>query len=416
MNQAFEKIRAEIKKKIQDSTVVVAVSTGVDSMVLFHLIKDITKNVIVAHVNHNQREQSIKEQEFISKLCDNLNIKCYIKELYFETHQNFQSNAREKRYDFFKEIMEKENAEYLLTAHHANDDLETIMMRLIKSTSLKGYAGIDYITSWNNKYIYRPLLKVTKEEIYAFAKDNNITYFEDISNSENDYLRNRIRHNIIPEMEKENPSIYKEIQIFKEHINNCNDLLFEKINYFIKTNVETHNNIISFKLSNFLKETNYLQEQILFELLKKYHLSKLLIQEILKQINSNKNLIVNDITSDLTFIKEYGYIRFAHIKKIKNIDIEIYGDYSFEIEDYGKIIVEKNICYFETENSKVWYNIHALPVRLRNRLPGDKILINGKLRSVSDYLTNKKISHVHRSNLLVLTNIENQVLFILGIK
>ena len=416
MNSTFEILKQEIKNQIKDNTVVVCVSTGVDSMVLFHLLKDITSNMIVAHVNHNQREQSVEEQNFIINLCDQLGIKCYVKELHFETHQNFQSNARTKRYEFFNEVMEKENASYLITAHHATDDLETVIMRFIKSTSLKGYSGIDNISKNGNYYIYRPLLKVSKTDIYKYAAEQGIKYYEDSSNKEDEYLRNRIRHTIIPAMEKENPSIYKELTIFKDHINYCNDLLFEKINTFIKTKVETHNNIISIKTIDFISENIYLQEQILFELLKKYHLSKTLIEELLKQINNDKTLIINELPNNLTFIKEYGYIRFGTINKIDNIDILIEHDGVYNIDNFGKIIVDKNICYFETENGKVWYNIYALPVRLRNRLPGDKILINGKLRSVSDYLTNKKVSHIQRSNLLVLTNNENQVLFILGLK
>ena len=95
-------------------------------------------NIIVAHVNHHQRLQSNEEQQFIVDLCNKLNIKCYVKELYFDTHQNFQAMARNERYLFFNEVLMKEKAKYLITAHHANDDLETILMRLIKSTSLKG--------------------------------------------------------------------------------------------------------------------------------------------------------------------------------------------------------------------------------------------------------------------------------------
>ena len=416
MNSTFEILKQKIKNQIKDDTVVVCVSTGVDSMVLFHLLKDITRKIIVAHVNHNQREQSKEEQNFIIKLCDELGIKCYVRELHFDTHQNFQSNARFKRYEFFDEVMKKENASYLITAHHATDDLETVLMRFIKSTSLKGYSGIDHINKNNDYYIYRPLLNVSKKDIYKYAIEQGIIYYEDSSNEEDEYLRNRIRHTIIPEMEKENPSIYKELSIFKSHINYCNELLFEKINTFIKTKVETHNNIISIKISDFINENIYLQEQILFELLKKYHLSKNLVEELLKQINNNKTLIINELPNNLTFIKEYGYIRFGSINKINNIDMLIERDGVYNIDNFGKIIVDKNICYFETENSKVWYNIYALPVRLRNRLPGDKILISGKLRNVSDYLTNKKVSHIQRSNLLVLTNNENQVLFILGLK
>ena len=417
MNKLFKQILEEIQTKLNNETVVLAVSTGVDSMVLFHLLQKI-KNIklVIAHVNHHQRSESNEEQLFIKELCEELNIKCYIKELYFENHQNFQANARNERYLFFKEVMEKENAKCLITAHHANDDLETILMRLIKSTSLKGYAGIEEVSIIETGYIYRPLLKVSKKDIYEYANKNNLKYYEDHSNQEDDYLRNRIRHQIIPEMEKENPSLFKEIHIFKEHILEANKELFKKINLFIKNNVITHNNIISIKLSDFINESSYFQEQLLFELLKKYKLSKSLIDELLKQINNDKNLIVNDITNELTFIKEYGYIKFGFVEKIPDIYLEINKDGSYFINKNMQITVDKNICYFETENCKLWYNINEYPLVIRKRKPKDKILLKGQLRNLSDYLTNKKVSHIYRNNLLVIVNKDNQVLFVLGMK
>lgn len=417
MNKLFDKILEQMNVQLNNETVVLAVSTGVDSMVLFHLLHNLKNiNLVVAHVNHHQRIESDEEQIFIKEHCKKLNIKCYIKELYFENHQNFQSNARLERYKFFKEVMEEEKAKYLITAHHANDDLETILMRLIKSTSLKGYAGIEQISKFENGYIYRPLLSISKKDIYEYALMNNINYYEDSSNKENDYLRNRIRHQIIPEMEKENPSLFKEIHIFKEHILEANKELFKKINMFIKNHVITHNKVISIKISDFISESYYFQEQLLFELLKEYNLSKALIEELIRQINNDKQLIVNEVSEKLTFIKEYGFIRFGAVEKNNDVYIKVDGDGEYFINKKKKITVDKNICYFETENSKLWYNIYEYPVVIRNRMPKDKILIKGKLRNLSDYLTNKKVSHLYRDNLLVIVNKENQVLFVLGMK
>ncbi len=416
MNQVFNNVIKQINQKFYKQKVLLAVSTGVDSMVLLDLFLKANVQIAIAHINHNQREQSIKEQEYIVNYCDEIKIPCFVKELEFSTHQNFQAEARQKRYEFFKEVMKKENIHNLVTAHHANDDLETILMRLIKSTSLKGYAGIELESKLGEYNIYRPLLYVSKEEIKQYALSNNLTYFEDSSNKEDDYFRNRIRHQIIPSMEKENPSLYKEVKIFKEHILEVNNLLFEKINNFIKKEVSTHNNIISIKQVNFLNESRYLQEQILFEILKPYKLSKNLIEELLKQIRNDKNLIINEVTDELIFIKEYGYIKFQKKMVKEKIDILINGDVELKIDEFTKINVDKNICYFETEKTKLWYNISAFPVRLRNKLPGDKMIINGKTKSVSDYLTDKKVSHTIRPYLLVLVNNENQVLYILGIK
>lgn len=404
----------EIQTQLNNQTIVLAVSTGIDSMVMLDLIQKVNNvKIIVAHVNHHRRNQSDEEQQYIINYCKNFKIKCYVEELFFEDTKNFQETARIKRYEFFERIITQENANYLLTAHHATDNLETILIRLIKSSSHKGYAGIEQLQKHNNYYIYRPLLKLTKQDIYDYQKEYNIKFYNDESNDHDDYLRNRIRHNIIPEMEKENPSLYKAIEIYQEHMLETNKILFEQINSFINNEVSAQNNIISFKQDSFLLLSDYLQEQVLFEIIKKYNLSKTLIEELITQIKTNKSTIINNISNELTMIKEYGLIKFGKVSKIKDICLVIEKDGTYFINDNIKIIMDKNICYFETENCKMCYNIKDLPVTIRTRQDGDKILINGQLKNLSDYLTNQKISHFVRKKLLVLTNSLNQVIYLI---
>lgn len=403
-----------MQKQLNNQTIVVCVSTGIDSMVLLDLVRKL-KNVqiVVAHVNHHRREQSNEEQQFIIEFCENNNLKYYVEELYFKETNNFQESARIKRYQFFEKVIRKEQAKYLLTAHHAVDNLETILIRLIKSSSHKGYAGIEKLQKHQDYYIYRPLLNLTKQDIYDYQKANNLKYFNDESNDQNDYLRNRIRHNIIPEMEKENPSLYKAIEIYQEHILETNKMLFEKINSFINSEVLVQNNIISFKTEPFTNLSNYMQEQTLFEILKKYSLSKTLIEELIDQIKSNKNTIINNISNELTMVKEYGYIKFGKLFKIDDFCLTINDSGTYILPNDVKIIVDKNICYFETENNKMCYNVKDLPITIRTRKDGDKILINNKLKNLSDYLTNQKVSHFVREALLVVTNNLNQVIYLI---
>lgn len=413
----FNQIITNIQKELNNSTVVVAVSTGIDSMVLLDLLLKLNNvKIIVAHINHHKRTQSDEEQTFIEKFCCERKIKCYVKELFFESSANFQETARIKRYEFFEEVLKKEKAKYLLTAHHATDNLETILIRLIKSTSHKGYAGIEKLQKKGDYLIYRPLLDVSKKDICEYQKEQNIKYFNDDSNDQDDYLRNRIRHNIIPEMEKENPSLYKAIEIYQEHILETNKLLFKEINSFIKEEVLVQNNIISFKEESILKYNNYLQEQILFEILKKYSLSKILIEELIDQIKSPKNKIINTVTKELTMIKEYGYIKFGKLSKIDEFSLKVETTGQYKLPNDITLVVDKNICYFETENNKLCYNIKDLPLYIRTRKEGDKILVNGKLKNLSDYLTNKKVSHFIRESILVVTNELNQVIDIIEIK
>ncbi len=403
-----------MQEQLNNQTIVVCVSTGIDSMVLLDIVQKL-KNVkiVVAHVNHHKREQSNEEQDYIVEYCKNNNLKCYVEELHFNETKNFQEAARIKRYQFFEKVIKKEQAQYLLTAHHAVDNLETILIRLIKSSSHKGYAGIEKLQKHNDYYIYRPLINLTKQDIYDYQKQNNIKFFNDESNDQDDYLRNRIRHNIIPEMEKENPSLYKAIEIYQQHILETNKLLFEKINSFINNEVLTQNNIISFITETYNILSNYLQEQILFEILKMYSLSKTLVEELIEQIKSNKNTIINNISKELTMVKEYGYIKFGKLLKIDDFSLTINDIGTYILPNDFKIIVDKNICYFETENNKMCYNVKDLPITIRTRKDGDKILINNQLKNLSDYLTNQKVSHFVREALLVVTNNLNQVIYLI---
>ena len=148
----MEKIINDLKRKLNREKALVACSTGVDSMVLLHLaIKALPiTQIVVAHVNHQKRLQSEIEEAYIKKFCDERGIKCYVMRLDHIDDGNFQSIARNKRYKFFEDIAKKENIKYILLAHHANDNLETIIMRLLKSSSLKGYGGIEKETIYHN--------------------------------------------------------------------------------------------------------------------------------------------------------------------------------------------------------------------------------------------------------------------------
>ena len=176
---------------LKNKKILVACSTGIDSMVLLDLcLKYLNKeNIGIAHINHKKRIESETEEEFIKNFAGKENLNIYIKHLSLNNDSNFQSWARKERYEFFKEIVKTYKYDYVLLAHHADDNLETILMRLLKSSSLKGYAGIEQLTTYQGINIYRPLLKVDKEFISWYAKENNLIYFNDCSNEEDDYQK-----------------------------------------------------------------------------------------------------------------------------------------------------------------------------------------------------------------------------------
>ncbi len=408
-----------LKNKFKNQKVLIACSTGVDSMVLLDLVmKSLPSNqIVIAHVNHQKREQSKIEEKFITEFSKQNNIKCYVEKLDHIVDGNFQMIARNKRYEFFQRISQIENIKYILLAHHADDNLETIIMRFLKSSSIKGYAGIEEETKLKDYIIYRPLLKKSKAEIKEYAINNNIKYYEDSSNSELDYTRNRIRHLITPILLEENPNLYSAVNYYNETILSVNEILEKEEITFIENKIMVNNN--NNELTYILKQNdynslnNYMKKQILFRLLKKYDLSHKCIEEIMKKISSNKTNIVSKINLELSLIKEYDNIIFTE----SSIEPIRYKQKISEIGTYNLpnnqvIEVNKNNCNFITPNGKLCYNVKSLPITIRSREVGDKI--NNKL--VSDIITSKKMPYLVKKDILLLCDSENKILAILGYK
>ncbi len=424
----MEKIINNLRDKIGNNKVVIACSTGVDSSVLLDITKKALKKeqIIIAHVNHGVRKESNDEETYIRQIAKMENIKLYVEHLDKITN-NFEEEARNKRYQFFISIAKNNNASYILLAHHANDNLETIIMRFLKSSSLKGYAGIEEETFKEGIIIYRPLLKVCKKDIYEYAKLNNIKYFEDETNKENNHFRNRIRNNIVPLLEKENPNLYEAVSYYSSSLLGANSLLEKEIQTFIKEEIQNYDETtIYFSIASLKSKSDYLQKEILFRITKKHGLSISAIEEIMKLLTNEKNKIITKITNTLTVIKEYGtcYLTKKDIF-CPPFYLEITKEGTYILPNEKKITVDRNICYFTTKNKQLCYNINNLPIVIRSRQNGDTIKRTAKCKQtgqekiytqkISDILTNKKIPTIEREQVLLLVE-KSEVKAILGLK
>ena len=165
MNDVIKFLKSKIDK---DDKMIVACSGGSDSMGLLHLIMSNFqhKNIICAHVNHMVRKQSYKEYEYVKKFCEIHNVIFEGIKLSGNIEKNFENEARNMRYDFFYYLKDKYHAKYIITAHHADDQIETILMRLTRGSNLSGYSGIKF----EDKDFLRPLLSVTKKDILVYVK------------------------------------------------------------------------------------------------------------------------------------------------------------------------------------------------------------------------------------------------------
>lgn len=233
----FKKILMTLGEDIPSKRFLLAVSGGADSAVLSHLFRVSGFEFQIAHVNYHFRgEDSNLDQKIVQDFCKKNNIKFHLKDISEEEKtemKSLQNWAREIRYNFFFNLLKKENLDFIVTAHHLNDELETFIINLSRGSGIKGLSGIPK----NENRILRPFLTFSKSEIYAFAEENNIDFREDKSNQKDDYLRNKIRNKIVPKITEIFPNFLEQFseslgylatvnQFFQEEIQKTFDEIF----------------------------------------------------------------------------------------------------------------------------------------------------------------------------------------------
>ena len=402
----FQNALEQLQSHSQQKTYLLAVSGGVDSMVLADLFRVSGLDFQVAHINYHLRnEDSHLDQKLVSDFCKEHQITFHLYEVSERDNKpenSIQNWARELRYEFFRKIQTDQNLEYIVTAHHLNDQLETFIINLSKASGIKGLSGIPA----NENQIIRPLLSFSKEEIYDFAKENHIEFREDKSNQKTDYLRNKVRHNIVPELEKINDrflqNFSKSIKILNQTKNIVNDLIDEKINGF-KTNIETRQTIID--KEKFSKEPDLLR----FEIFKRFGFtdekemkkiftaqtgSSFLNSEY--QVIINRNELIVQVISDVILDEEI-------VLEIDENKILIPEDIKNEIREFGN-------CNWKIDGNKI-----QLPLKLRKKREGNFFFPIGMIgkKKVSKFFKDEKISILAKQKVWLLCDANEQIIGVL---
>ena len=244
---------------LRDKNLLLAVSGGVDSMVMTELFHKLGYEISVAHGNFNLRShESDEDQLFVEDFCDRLNLQCFstrfdTKAFASENKVSIQMAARQLRYFWFEELVEENGFDYVLTAHHADDSLETFFINLSRGTGIDGLTGIPL----QNSVFIRPLLPFTKEEIEEFADANMIAWREDSSNSKDDYLRNRIRHQLVPVLKATNPGFMKSFADTIHHLSMAQSLVADAVAIVSQQVVVAADDRTIIKLDELLQLPNY---------------------------------------------------------------------------------------------------------------------------------------------------------------
>ncbi|WP_227397277.1 tRNA lysidine(34) synthetase TilS [Jeotgalibacillus aurantiacus] len=210
---------------IEHERLLIAVSGGPDSLALLHFFQHSPwpEKVEVAHVHHGLRDSADEDLAFVQAYCHAHQIPFHslradVKKHMAETGGGTQAAARHVRYAFFKDIMKKRNLTVLLLGHHADDQIETVLFRLTRGTTLKGVAGIPPSRPFGSGVMIRPFLAVTKSEIEQYCEQHHLTPKIDPTNATDSYARNRIRNHLLPLLKKENPSVHDAFRRFTEEV------------------------------------------------------------------------------------------------------------------------------------------------------------------------------------------------------
>lgn len=272
------------------SSILVACSGGVDSMVLVDVLLKLNYNISLAHCNFQLRGiESDADEMFLHDfaLKHNLPFFCVkfdTKDYKRKNEVSTQMAARELRYNWFEQIRKENHYHCVVTAHHLDDQLETVLLNMTKGTGIKGLSGMQPKTG----FVVRPLLEVSKQEIMTYANEKNIPFREDSSNTTDDYQRNLIRHQVVPQLQKINPSLHQTVKAFINRMNDYVVLTEQHIDTIRKKCYSEKNGIAEIKMG-FIK-AHPAGQTILFHLLKEFGFNSDIVCQLFQSSTASEKL------------------------------------------------------------------------------------------------------------------------------
>lgn len=389
MEEIYKEVSSQLDTLNIKTGFVLGLSGGIDSMALLKILnrycQEKGKTLILVHLNHNLRgKESDADEGFCKQIANNLKLKIFTKQLHLNKKGNIENQAREERYSYFEEIRQTNNLDYILTGHHQDDNIETILFNFIRGAFTYGLNGLQF----QNNYIVRPLLTFKKEQLKLIVDE----YIEDETNFENNYSRNILRNKAIPILKEINPQLEKTILNFSNNF----QLMLESNKRNIN-NIEILNN--SFSNNQYNELDTFQQNLFLVELYKSYYsntqnLTSKQIEEWRNIINNNKtgkmktfgSCLILTIHNKHTFITPPNKVNPPKSKEFLINEECQFGEYN--------IIIKKS----PNENAKFL---------VRSKKAGDKIMHNNQTKKIKDILINNKVKQEDKSLIPIIEDITN---------
>jgi len=408
---------------LSNSKCLVACSGGLDSVVLTHLCHELKLDVTLAHCNFNLRgNESDTDEAFVLDLGEMLDLEVFIQnfdtDIYATTEKlSTQMAARELRYDWFSDLAESLKFDYILTAHHLDDNLETFLINLTRGTGLQGLTGIPEI----NDNIVRPLLQFSREDIEDYAKAHQLTWREDSSNASDKYLRNKLRHHVIPVLKETTPEL---LQNFKKTIDNLSDtadIVEESLRAVAKRAIiDIDGDKIIFSVLEFKKANN--PKAYLYEMFKDYGFTAW--SDIVDLLDAQPGKQV--FSESYRLVKDREYLILTRRRSLSGVEVTesvneapiFINNTDKEIETpIGTLFFDEVDAIVKPSKKVIFIDKEALNYPLEFRLwkEGDSFQplgMTGK-KKLSKYLKDEKVSLVDKENTWLLTS-NNTVVWVVG--
>lgn len=401
---------------LKGKKLLLAVSGGLDSMVLLHLFQQLDYEIVVLHCNFQLRGlESFGDQQFIQEYTSQHNIQLSFTQFDTEAFANdyklsIQIAARELRYSWFYEQLEIQDGDYILTAHHADDNLETFLINLSRGTGLDGLTGIPA----QNDSIIRPLLPFTRKEIEEYATQNKLSWREDSSNASDKYLRNKIRHHLIPILKELNSNFMSSFEKTQGYLQESKVLVDDAAVMVYQQVAKEKGDEIYFDLNQLLKLANY--KSYLYQWLAEFGFTAW--DDIYDLVTNQSGKQV--LAPEFRLIKDRDYLILSPLKTESNLQEYLIESVTSKVNFPLNLLFSGVNAIGATSNSTIFVDQEKLkfPLTLRHWNEGDFFQpfgMEGKSKKVSKLFKDEKLSLIEKENTWLLCS-ENQVVWVVGIR
>ena len=398
--------------------IVLALSGGVDSMVLANLFLEMKTDFVVAHCNfHLRGEESDGDELFVRKFAEHHHIQCFVK--HFDTEQyaaehglSIEMAARDLRYAWFEELRQQLGYDKIALAHHADDQIETFFINLLRGSGLNGLKGMKP----QNGYLIRPLLGITREEIRHYAATNHISWREDHTNAETLYLRNKIRNQLVPLLDDIHPDSRKSISKSIDFLSSENDLYRELLQKHLADVVVNENETQTVDKEILLNPNG---AQLLFEWLRDYGFNTDQCHSIFEALNAQPGIHFESPTHHLYIERDSLQLVSRGEDNTTRILIDatcrqLTSPFELKIDSYNidnTFIVNKSSNCAQFDKDKVTF-----PLILRHWRQGDRFRPIGMrgTKLLSDYFVNQHFTTLQKQRAWVLTTANDEIMWVVG--